>query len=191
MHNFESEGKCVGLIFDVSIRHDINGKRIIDILKKQTIDIIRELLIDGEDYFYLYHPEIQESVLSHAESVCAIGNYNTDGWEFNVNYALRHTLYVLMSDDMTFKKYLILITDRLCDKNAIEKAIFLDKKENIDCHFFVVGIGEFFQKNLFEKTIDLKNVTLIHLNSALDLKSDLFKEKHGEDLCGTTSEQCE
>lgn len=189
MHNFQNEKKCVGLIFDLSIRHDSNGKRIIDIVKKQMIDIVRELLVDGEDTFYLYHPQIYESVISHAESVCAIGNYNSDGWQFNVNYALRQTLYVMLSEDITFNKYIIIVTDRLFDQNIMEKAIFLNNKENINCHFFLIGIGDFFQKNLFEKVSNLKNVTLLHLNKAADLKSDLFKEKNGENLYNTTNEQ--
>ena len=176
MQSLEFEGKAVGIIFDFSVRHARNGRRIIDIVKKRMIELVRNLLIDGEDSMYLYHPDTSESLISHGDQVCALGNYDTDGWKTNLNFAFRQTLYVLLAEDQTLPKYLIFITDRLQDSKAIEKAIQIDKKESINCCFILIGIGNNYNKNVLNN-LKSDRVNYIHLDDPADLVPDLFKEK--------------
>lgn len=163
----------------MSIRHCKNGRRIIDVLKKKMIEIIRNFLEDGEDYFYLYNPDIVEPHLLHGDQVCAIGNYNTDGWKMNLNIALRQTLYVLMSQDLTHRKYLILVTDRINQHKCIEKAFDIDYKEMIDCNFIFIGVGSNYDKNCFKKFASLSNVTYFHIDEPEELDKCFLKENDG------------
>lgn len=187
MKSFENEGKAVGLIFDVSIRHCKNGRRNIDVLKKKMIEVIRTFLVDGEDSFYLYHPAIYETVTSHGDQVGAIGNYNTDGWRFNMQNAFKQSLYVLMAEPITYQKYVIFITDRIQDYTSIEKAIHIDEKEMIDSHFFLIGIDKNYDKNCLEKFKDLNNVTLMHFDDATLLETNSFLEN----INGQTTQHCQ
>lgn len=178
MEGFEEEAKSVGLIFDVSVRHGSDGRRLIDNLKKRMIEVIRHLFVDGEDGFYLYHPKITETVTSHGDQVAAVGNYNTDGWKFNLQNAVRQTLYVLMAEPLTYRKYLIFITDRITEDKALEKALHINDKEIIDCHFIFIGVGNFYDKNILNKYQELENVDVFHLESPLHLELSLFREQY-------------
>lgn len=191
MERFEDEGKSIALIFDVSIRHAGNGRRIIDVIKKKMIDVVRELLVDGEDSFYLYHPQITETVSTHGEQVGAIGNYNSDGWKFNVQYAFKQSLYVLMAEPLTYRKYVFFITDRITDKKAIDKAIHINEKEMIDSHFFLIGVGNQYDKKCIIDFNGSTNITCFHLNEPAELEASLFKEtQNGEfDAQCQTSQQ--
>jgi|LakMenE01Jun11ns_1017448.scaffolds.fasta_scaffold9912150_2 hypothetical protein len=192
MERFEDEGKSIGLIFDVSIRHSKNGRRIIDVLKKKMIDIARQLFVDGEDSFYLYHPEITEMVTTHGDQVCAIGNYNTDGWKFNMQNAFRQTLYVLLAEPLTSKKYLFFITDRITEKQSIEKALHINDKELIDCNFFLVGVGDHYDHQVLRSFENLENVRVIQLKDPSQLEPNLFREKdNGQISQCQTNERCQ
>jgi hypothetical protein len=157
------------------------------------ISIVRDLLVDGEDSLYLYHPKLIESVILHGDQIGAIGNYDTDGWNINLNFAFRQTLYVLMAEDPSLPKYLIYLTDRIIDAKPLEKALKINDKEMIDCHFVLIGVGDFYNKNILAELSDKSNVSYIHVDDPIDLKSSLFKEKdNGQDnpQC-TPSEQCQ
>lgn len=193
MQNFETQAKSIGLIFDLSVRHAKNGKRILDIIKKKMIDIVRSLLVNGEDSMYLYHQDLIESCTKHGEQVFAIGNHNADGYAINLNFALKQTLYVLMAEDATFEKFVILITDRVDNSQALKKAIFLNKKEMINCHFFFIGIGNFYDKSVLKEIANAsEDVTYIHLDDPNDLDEKIFKEKiDGKNTHSQTDERCE
>ena len=102
------------------------------------INLVRDLFENGEDSLYLYNPQSTESVVFQGEQVFAIGNHNSDGWKFNLNFALRQTLYVLMAEDQTNRKYVILITDRIDNSFNIEKYIKINYKEMIYSNFIII-----------------------------------------------------
>jgi len=129
MQNSQFEAKSLGIVFDLSARLEKEGRRIVDIVKKNMIDIVRKCLIDGEDSMYLYNPDLIDAYFKHGEQVCALGNYNTDGYSFDLSMALRQTLYVLMSEDDDFQKHLLFVTDRLANESALEKAFTSIKKK--------------------------------------------------------------
>jgi hypothetical protein len=193
MENFEREGKSIGLIFDISNRHSDSGRRIIDVVKKRMISIVKKLFEDGEDSFYLYHPEIIESVILHGDQVCSIGNYSSDGWKFNLGIALRQTLYVLMAEDLTHRKYLFLITDRFNDAHQIKKAIQINFKEMIDCNFIIIGIGKNYNHKDLKELSELPEITYLHIDQPEELEPCLLKEKKDgqNQSCCETNERCE
>ena len=134
-----SNSKVLGVIFDTSLRH-VKGKRVIDHFKTSLIDYIRSEFVD-DDIFYLFHPQIIETMTLRGEQVSAISNYETDGWKFRLNYALEQTLYVLDAEHEDFKKYLILFTDRF-DAKPIERLSKIKERQMIDCELLVFTIGD-------------------------------------------------
>lgn len=167
--------------------------RLIDTIKKELIKLIRKSFDDGLDALYLYHPELAESVYKLGEQTCVIGNYETDGWTFNTGHALKQTLYVVGAEDCDLRKYVILITDRLANSHTIEKAIFLNKKDMLDCNIVVIGIGDRYDREFFEQTLKNKPATHIHLDHPSELLNAFLKEKtHGdEDVCSPPDERSE
>lgn len=155
------------------------------------IKVVQQFMVDGEDSFYLYHPEISETVTSHGEQIGAIGNYNTDGWKFPLSIAFRQTLYVLMAEPITYRKYFIIATDRMTDANALQMAMQINDNEMIDCHFVFIGIGEQYDHNLLSKFGERSNVTYFHIEDPDNLDPAMFKEnENGEnDTQCKTSEQ--
>lgn len=111
-------------------------------MKEQCRNVVLQYLVDGQDGFYLYHPEVTESVISHGEAVGAISNYETDGWQFNLSYALLQTLYVLDADSLTNRKYLVLVTDRLTDVKPLVELLRTNERDDIRCEVYVILIGD-------------------------------------------------
>lgn len=169
MENFKDEGKAVGLLFDISIRHEKNGKRIIDNLKKVFVSIIQNYIEDNFDEFYLYHPELVDSVTSRGDQICAVGNYQTDGWLFNLNNAFRRTIYVLMAQELTYKKYLFYFTDRILTTKNIELALRIDKSNMVDVHFILIGIGNYYDKACLKNFENNANVTALHFDDTTEI----------------------
>ena len=177
------ENKIVGLVFDLSLRHDVSGRRIIDIVKKKFAAFIKQYISNGIDAFYLYHPELVDVCFVNGEAISAVGNYETDGWLFNLETALKQTLYVLETRDL--ERYLFLITDRLSDIKPVEKALFLNEKEMIDCHFIVLGIGQQYNRlSLESQSSDL--LTFRHID---EISKEEIYGTHKSELINTALRQ--
>lgn len=133
---------------------------------------------------YLYHPSLVDSLSLHGEQVSAIGNYDSDGWKLNLHYALRHTLYVLMAEDMTYRKYVIFVTDRLTDQRPLMKAVKISRKELLDAHFLLIGIGSHYNRDAMESVAMEPEVTYIHLDDPSGITTSIFKEHDGYESKG-------
>jgi hypothetical protein len=193
VEDFPAEGKAVSLVIDVSLRHDDIGVRLINTIKKQLTELVCSSFEEGVDALYLYHPSLIETLHHHGDQISAIGNYETDGWKFNVEIALKQALYVIASEDDDLKKYLVLITDRLDSRSPIDKALFINKKDRIDCHLVVVGIGDRYNKKLIEQALQDTGATHIHLPHPSQLSEAFLKEKPdvSKDICSQTCELCQ
>lgn len=176
MEDFAAEGKTVGIIIDVSLRHDKQGRRLIDSIKKALISVVRELVEDDVDLLYLYHPQLVDCMSRHGDQFCAIGNYETDGWAFNLPIALKQTMYVMASSDIHDRKYVIYVTDRLHDRAPLDKAFHVNQKDMLDCHFYVVGIGDHYNRTLVRQVTEDQPATYLHLDHPSELTPSLFKE---------------
>ncbi|MHA2428249.1 MAG: hypothetical protein ACXADB_09525 [Candidatus Hermodarchaeia archaeon] len=140
------DGKLVGVVLDLSLRH-IGGHRIIDTVKKQLVDFVRQYL-GGEDLLYLYHPFVFEPAETIGPIVSSIGNYETDGWVFDLNAALIQTYYILAAEDIDFDKTYLLITDRIQDSAAIDKLFRLEDRDETESRFILVGIGNQYERQV-------------------------------------------
>lgn len=193
MELFEAEGKDVGLVFDISLRHTSDGMRIIDVVKQQVIKLIQNLFTDGLDAFYLYQPNAIKTSNLHGEQVSAVGNYETDGWKFSLLNALKYAVYVIQAEEMVHRKYVILITDRITESTPIEKAMKLSKKEMLDAHFIIIGIGEHYNSMALKQLETEADFTYIHLQHPSELTVKLFQEGNygGKNICDETTDRCE
>jgi hypothetical protein len=134
--------KAIGIVLDISLSHESDGRRRLDKVKEELVKYIKESVVDGEDVFYLYHPEIIESMIKNGEKVSSVSNYETDGWQFDLNYALKQTLYVIGAEDPDADRMVILITDRLEEIAPLKKFVTINKKDDYDCDLLVIPIGD-------------------------------------------------
>ena len=137
---YREEPFVVGIVLDLSLRHTKDGQRIIDGVKDQLVEYVRTF--DYVDLFYLYHEDVVDVVEGRGKRIHAVASYQTDGFEFDLSYALKQTLYVVGSEEDDKRIYLI--TDRFSEKSikAIRKIEMLNEKDGLDCKIYVVAIGD-------------------------------------------------
>lgn len=177
--------KSIGLILDLSIRQ-MNGRRIVDVVKKQISQWIRQTLEDSEDYFYLYHPEITVPTISRGESLACVNNFNTEGWLFDLVTAVAQTFCVVHDQDADAHKAFLLISDRMQNSNSLRTLKAMQAKYQTDCRFLLCGIGKQYNKSVLNEYASVPNVVVKHLVGPEDLASGLSEfwskllEAHGE-----------
>jgi hypothetical protein len=204
MEIFTTQGKAVGIVLDISLRHNEDGIRIISVVKKKLVEFVKSNMDDGQDALYLYHPQIFSGSYKIGEHTAAIGNYNTDGCLFSLDFALKQTLYVIANEDQDFDKHIIFITDRVQNPHPLEKLLYLNSKDRIDAKITLIGVGDYYNKGVCELMQKLANETgkttrqirpleYIHLDGKFELPDTLLKETaHGDqDICGQTNEHSE
>lgn len=160
-----SDTKVIGIVLDLSLRHASNGKQHLQNVKQALIDFFRKNLND-DDVMYLYHPDIVKTENRVGAHVASISNYKTDGWKFNLNLALKQTLFILAGEPYE-DKTLLLISDRLTDLKHIKSISGLNEKDMLDCKLVCVDIGE----NL----PDASYAKIVHIDDSSNLMG-LFKE---------------
>lgn len=140
--------KMVGLIFDISLRH-YEGHRIVDLAKRGVLQVVKTF--EEDDGLYLFHPDCTDPAMNRGEQVCAVGNYDTDGYKFDLMYALKLTLYVVGAQDAG-KKYVCLVTDRISADgvNTLARVETLNKKDDMGCELLVVGVGNSYARTALE-----------------------------------------
>ena len=132
--------RSYGFVIDLSLRHNQQGIRYIDLLKKGMIQWIGTSLEEGIDTLYLYNVFSCEAAITIGQQVAAVANYNIDGWKFNVFEALWHTSLVVSLSDEDVERIVVLVTDKTNDPIVIERINRLIEKEGINCRLVVVGV---------------------------------------------------
>lgn len=130
------------------------------------------------DTLYVYSAENAESKSKHGEQYHLISNYDFD-IDFNLSYALRQTLYLLVSEDMTYRKYMIIATDRHNKSGLYEKILKINDRNFLDCYFIFIGIGDDYNKDVFNELSLKENVSYIHLENDEKLENNLVELFNG------------
>lgn len=167
----ESDDKVLGLVFDLTLGF-YKGKRIVDICKNQFISYVKDEFYD-EDKFYLYHPLITEPTNKVGEHISVIGNYDTDGWKIDIEYALKQTLYVVGAEDFDLPKAICIISNRKRNSFFYKKVIKLNEKDDYGCNFLHIFIGEEEMEDL--KFEEFKSFNLKDPNTLCDFLKDKLK----------------
>lgn len=129
------------MTLDVTLEHYQN-RRMLDYIKDQVIHYIREEFF-ADDMFYLYHPHVTEMLLNRGEQVGAVSNFDTDGWKFDLEYALKQTLYVIGAEDIDSPKLLCVISNRQHEKDnwLYKKILKLNEKDGYECNILHIALG--------------------------------------------------
>lgn len=168
-----SQGRILGVVLDISLRH-YEGRRILDSVKECLVNFTKETL-QAEDIFYLYHPEIIETVEDVGNIVSAIGNYETDGWLVDLRHALEQTSYVMSAEDEDYERIFLYITDRVQKNNDLKRILSFEKRDQTGCDFLFIGIGNQYNREVLSVLDDESEcVTYSHLDDPQDLYSILM-----------------
>lgn len=159
--------KVLGVVLDLSLQHAADGRRILDHVKNAMASYIRTEF-DNDDIVYVYHPEVIEPTIFIGTQVASIQNYETDGWNFDLNFALKQTLYIL-AVETNLDKIFLYFTDRMKNASVFKRLLALDKKEDVGCRFVIVGIGNHYNR----KDIEELPVTFLHVDDVVTLKDQL------------------
>jgi hypothetical protein len=176
MENFAEPNKSVGIVLDISLRHDAERNRLIDCVKQNLINLVKTSFEDSLDSLYLYHPDIVDPTDKYGLQVHMLNSYDSDGWAFNLNFALKQTLYSLALQDFDMRKYLILVTDRITNIQPIQTIQRLNDKDGVEAQVIVIGIGDIYNKSLVSDFAKTSLVTHIHLSHHSELSAQLIKE---------------
>ena len=167
-----SQGRILGLVLDVSLRHQ-DDERILDAVKTGLVQFAKETL-QSEDIFYLYHAEIIDTVEDLGEIVSTIGNYETDGWNIDLRHALEQTFYVMSAEDEDYERIFLYITDRVQKNSDLKRTLTFEKRDQTGCNFLFFGIGNHYNKAALSEMRANDCVTYVHLNSPQELYSNLM-----------------
>lgn len=172
--------EAIGIVFDISLRHGSNKKRNLDNVKAGLIEFFRRNL-EEDDIMYLYHPDIIDVEDHVGAHVGAVANYTTDGWKFELNFALQQTLFIVAAVPCETKT-VILITDRLSETKPLKRVSSFNTKDGLGCRIICVDIGC--------RLPDVEYADIFHIPDSSQLTSDLFKEiVHGKNnICSTSSD---
>lgn len=169
------DGRVLGLVLDISLRFGEDGKRILDTVKEQLVSFLREDM-DGEDLFYLFHPDILEPVETVGNMVGIVSNYETDGWLHDVSYALMQTFLVVASEDEDYERVVLFVTDRIQEDKPVRRLLKLEENSQSDCKFIFVGIGSQYKQKVFEDS-----ATFHHIDTPSELADVLLDRRANEE----------
>lgn len=170
--------RSIGVLLDIA-PFEFNGKRVVDVVKKQLVEFVRTF--DEEDVFYLYNPAEIDVLDNRGEQIHAVGNYDTDGYKIqNLEFALKQSYYVLANQDEDSNRTLCFITNRFSKKDVapLKKVCKVSATLGVleePVSILVVAIGNKCNIDLLEKLLDdidcgATSITISDLN---DLKQDL------------------
>lgn len=182
--------KSFGVVLDLSLAHEADGRRRLDHIKEQLIGFIKSSVDDVEDSMYFYHPNLTDLMYKNGDEVSAVSNYETDGWVFNISNALKQAIYVLGMEDEDFSKVIVLITDRIDSDFALKKAVKINETTNCGCKFVIIGVGNRYSKDLVSSFAKANSVVYRHCDEGRDV-GEVIQEAivHAESSVQTESDE--
>lgn len=169
------------VVLDVS-NNVFENQRMIDYVKKQLIEFVATF--DEEDLFYLYNPVEIDMLNNRGDRICAIGNYESDGYQLaDINFAFKQTYYNLLGQDEDSKRVFCYITDRFKTNVPLKRLFNLNRtlQLSLPVSYLMIGLGNY-DKKLFEETCQ-NHATLINLEHPTQLCQsllDYFQEEENE-----------
>jgi hypothetical protein len=158
------KNNTVGLVLQLSSREH-EGRRIVD---EVCNDLVRFVCsTEDQDGFYLYHPQCLDIAYSRGVKTAALGNYETDGFKFDLGFAMKQTLYVTANSfDPDVHKIVLLVTDSFLstDLPSVKKVVVLNEKEDLGCKVLVIGVGDKYDKaKLTEFAAKTPSMAYLHI----------------------------
>jgi len=167
-----SRRKIVGLVFDLSIRHDKNGQRIIDLVKES----LKKRVVDNdEDLFFFVSNLSNKMPKGVGETIQQIDSYD-DPIDFNYGQSVKYIINCFDDSVEDVDKIFLAITDRFDKKyKGHYKSVFdISNSKNMEIKVIYLGVGNHYDKDVLEKEISNRGGYFAHVD---DLKNliDILK----------------
>jgi len=164
--------KFLGFIFDLSIAHLPDGRRIIDVVKTPVAELVQSL--EYNELAYFFQPdsmEVPKGLQALGQTSGGIANFRP--CEFNLSDAIKHTVFLAGQEDPDYHKYIFILSDRYTsDKESLcERAFKTINKYNIECEFIICPLGKCDSsiENLCEKNVKLLELDLNSIKEDLKI----------------------
>jgi hypothetical protein len=154
--------KLLGIVFDVSIRHDKKGQRIIDMIKKR---LVARIASSDENLLVVVSNSNNKEPRMHSDGIQQIDSY-VDPVDFRIGEATRRISSIVGDSIEDFDKYIIIITDRFQEKfKGHYRAIFDAKKnKNYEYKAGVIAIGDYCNFSLLKSMVTENNGVFLTAN---------------------------
>ena len=159
---------AIGVILDVKSYN-------LSLIKKSLLNSIGGIAV-GEDLFYLYDPDVFETLEKKGEKIQRIFNYKKI--KTNPFRALVDTAMILGAEiDEEYRRKVVFITDKYDESNneQIDIMLQIDESQRFNCEYHFIGIGQ--QGFDFSKNTDNTNIVTTELNELEIVLDDIFKEE--------------
>ena len=160
--------RAIGVILDLTLRHTKDDIRVVDVIKKCLINFVRGF--DDDDILYLYDEMKITSEHKRGRQVHAVASYTTDGFEFDLYYALKQTLYVLQAEDQDFDKVIYIINDRVRNPSYFNKIVALNIREGSEVEFVLIT----------SQPLTVDGMRVVNFQDPIDINHFLEQENHGD-----------
>jgi hypothetical protein len=162
--------KIVSVIFDLSLQHE-SGKRIIDILKKDLVEIVVE---KDEELLFFVASKNNNFPKGCGESIQQIDSY-IEPPDFNLSHTFRRSISNITNTVEDVDKVLLLITNRFDEKYKGHYKSLFDMKKYKKAEYDVCFV-EIHENSKILEAICLSNSgNYKSLKSATDLKKTLVE----------------
>lgn len=158
--------KAVGIVLDISLRHDENDRRIADVVKDQLVQFVKTF--DDDDYFYVFHDESLKTFYRRGQQIYTISKYQPSDTGIDLMFALKQTLYILAAEDEDYDRFLYWITDRPINDSYLKKIKNVNEKDGYKVIVSVLDLKLF---NAYELADYLTGVHDDHRGSRQDIHS--------------------
>jgi hypothetical protein len=163
--------KLLGIVFDLSIRHDKQGGRIIDMVKKQLVSRIAS----SDENLLVVVSDADNKV----PRMCGGGIHQIDSYidpvDFRIGEANRRIASVVGDSVEDSDKYIVIITDRFNGKfKGHYRALFDAKKnKNYEYKVGVIAIGDHCDFSLLKDMVNENNGIFLISNNMDEFNSAL------------------
>lgn len=164
--------KIVGLVFDLTIRHDKKGRRIIDSVKES---LKKRVVDNGEDLFFFVSDMSNKIPKGCGESIQQIDSYE-DTTDFNYGQSVKYIVDCFDNSVEDVDKIFLSITDRFDKKyKGHYKSVFdICKSKNLDVKVVCLGIGDHYHREVLEQEITSRGGIFTHVNDTDNLNNILI-----------------
>lgn len=174
MENFDfGRKKLLGIVFDLSVNHDANGNRFIDLLK---INLIKKISASDENILAVVADGNNKVSRLSSVGIQQIDNYQ-EGLGFRVGEATKSISSLIGDSVEDVEKFILVFTDRYKDKfkTHYKQICDLKKIKNYDYKIAYVAVGIFQEVGQLEKMCLDLDCQFFHINEMKEIDSVFVK----------------
>jgi len=164
---------AIGVIIDVKLDN-------LAPVKESLLSSIGNIPV-GEDLFYLYDPDVDETMDKKGKKIQSIFNYKK--MKINPYASLLQTSMILGQEiDEEYRRKVIFIADQYDESynEQVDVVLQINESQRLNCDYFFIGIGQ--QSFNFSKNTESTHIITIELTDLEKTLNKIFEEdKDGEE----------